>query len=211
MMSRASFTAALALVLGCAALALQKPAPPATATAAPPTAIPAAALAMMPKPALGDTLRAVTHIGSFKIVPKGEELPSGRLEFSFSGTVLVSGLDPASYLKVTGNVRKEYESKPNGKDVYFGNGKILIVGKFRNCEWFGRNLDFTFKGSGVVRIIAEFDKNGDTGTFWYDPTEKSPLQVNLLPLEVPKNRGGLMKAIMREDYEKQKKQQQKGG
>lgn len=162
----------------------------------------------MPKPATGDTLHIQTKVGSFKLVAKGESLPAGRLEFSFHGTVLISGLVPGSYLQTSGNIRKEYENVAEGKTVYFGSGKILIVGSFRNCQWFGRDLDFQFQGSAVVRVISEFDDKLKTGNFWFEPTEKNPLQVDMLTLVVPEIRNSPMPAITREEFEKMKK---KGG
>lgn len=182
--------------------------------AATPTAkatIPASALAMVPRPKINDTVRIVTKIGSFKVLPKGKERPAGRLEFAFKGTVLITDLAPGSYLKTTGNVRMEYEDKPHAKQVYFGSGRMLIVGSFANCQWFGQNLDFTFKGTGIVRMIAEFDKKLETGQFWYDPADKMPLQAALNPINVPKVNDGPTDAMTREEYEALKKKLQGGG
>jgi hypothetical protein len=213
MMSRASFSAALATALICLTVAHQgKPAPAQGKPAPTPTstqAIPASALALVPKSRVDDTLHVETHIGSFKMVPKGPSYPAGKLEFTFQGTVLVSGLVPGSVLQTSGDVHEEFNNKEHGKQVFFGRGKLLIVGSFRNCEWFGRDLNLTFTGSAIIRIIAEFDKNRDTGLFWFDPAQKLPLQVTLLPLEIPKPQTGALKAILRDDYEKQQKK--KGG
>ncbi|HVT11514.1 MAG TPA: hypothetical protein VHE55_04545 [Fimbriimonadaceae bacterium] len=205
MMFRPLASAALLLALGGSVIAQKPPTAPATSTGA----IPQSALAQLPPPAYDDTLHMESHVASFKIVPKGDAIPSGRLEFSFEGTVLVNGLTDGSFLQTTGNVRKEYENKEHGRQVFFGRGKILIVGKFRACQWFGRDLDFTFKGSGIVRVIAEFDQKLDTGTFWFDPAKKNALQVNLIPIIVPHPRDTPEPAITREEFNKMKKQ--KGG
>jgi hypothetical protein len=174
-------------------------------------AVPASALALIPKAKPGDTLHMVTNVASFKILPKGDELPSGRLDFSFEGTVLVTGLEPGSYLKTEGKIRKEYEDKAHGKQVFFGKGRILIVGKFSNCQWFGRNLDFTFKGSGSVRMITEYDSNLKTGKYWFNPEKKEDLQPTLMGIPVPNERRGPPPAITREEYEAQKKKLKGGG
>jgi len=160
----------------------------------------------LPPPAPNDTLHMKTKIGSFKLVRKGPELPNGRLEFSFAGTVLVSGLVPGSTLKTIGDLREEYDNKEQGKQVFFGKGKIIIVGEFRACQWFGTDLDFSFKGSAVVRVTSEFDKNLSTGSFWYDDNVVSPLQVQMITIVVPKQNYGPVKAITREQFEQMKKQ-----
>ena len=203
MMFRAPLSTAVAIAAVCAAFALQKPA------AVP--GVPAQAAALMPPSRPGDTLVMNTHVGSFKILPKGEELPSGRLEFSFTGTVLFTGVDPASVLQVSGNVRKEYDNAKQGKQVYFGTGKILLVGKFRNCQWFGRDLNFRFKGSAVIRAIAEFDKNLQTGTYWYDGSEKLPMLNTMNTLPVPELRVVQQKAVTREELERRRKAKGGGG
>ena len=175
------------------------------------TEVPASAKMLLPPPKINDSVRIVTTLGSFKSLPKGKELPSGRLEFAFKGTVLVTGLVPGSYLKTTGNVRKEYEDVPHGKQVYFGSGRMLIVGRWGNCQWFGQNLDLTYKGSAVIRMTADFDKNLNTGQYWYDPTDKMPLQAALNPINLPKQNMGPTEAITREEYEALKKKLQGGG
>jgi hypothetical protein len=210
MMFRASLTAAITCVSLCAVLAFQNPVGVTSPTATN-SSIPASALAMMPSSQTNDVLYIKSGVASFKMVPKGDTLPAGRLEFSFSGTVLITGLSPGSYLQTFGNVRKEYEDKGHAKQVFFGRGKLLIVGRFRNCEWFGRDLDLKFKGSAFFRIIAEFDDKLDTGSFWFEGERgRSPLQTNLIPIEVPKPRGGPMEAITREEFEALKRKN-KGG
>ncbi len=203
MMFRASLMSIGLLAGVCTTLAVQRGASPAAAT------IPKSALALLPASQPNDTLTFSTHVGSFKILPKGEELPSGNLEFSFTGTVLVTGLDPASLISYTGSVHPEYENKRESKQVFFGTGTMRIIGKFRNCQWFGRDIKFRFKGSGVVRVISEFDKNLETGTYWYEPSKKQPLQNSMIPLIVPQPVFAAPTAMTREEFERQKKAQQK--
>jgi hypothetical protein len=204
MMSRALF-AAIAAVLVCAAIGVQKPSAPPPAQ----PAIPASAMALVPQPVLGDTFHMQTKVGSFKMLEKGPTSPpAGRLEFSFAGTVLLNGLAPGSFIHITGNVQKEYDHPEHERQVYFGRGKILIIGKFKTCQWFGQDLDFSFTGSAVVRMVGEFDKNLETGYFWFDPTRKEPMQTQLIQREVPQTMNGVVKAITREEFERMKK---KGG
>lgn len=206
MMSRVIFCASLAVACAGVAFAWQNaPAP------TPAASIPASAIAQLPPPAPQDTLRIKTNVGSFKIVGKGPSMPSGRLEFAFKGTVLVSGLEPGSYLKTTGNVRREYFDEKQNKQVFFGNGRVLLVGRFRGCQWFGRNLDFTFKGSAVVRTIAEFDSKLETGFFWFNESAKEHLQTRLIGIEVPSTQPGPTRAITREEFEAEKKKLRGGG
>lgn len=203
MMSRASLALTALGVVFCVAAAFQQPDPNA--------GIPAEALALVPKPQISDTLTMVSNVGSFKVLPKGDELPAGKLDFSFEGTVLVSHLAPGTYVKTSGNVRKEYDDKEHEKQVYFGKGHMLIVGKFGNCQWFGRHLNFKFQGSAIVRMISEFDSKLDTGQYWFDPSEKVPLQPNLINIVVPYEHRGPMPAITREEYEAKKKKLKGGG
>jgi hypothetical protein len=173
--------------------------------------VPSSALALLPSRQINDTLHVKTNVASFKVLPKGDKMPAGRLEFGFEGTVLITGMEPGSFLKTTGNIRKEYQEPKSGKQVYFGKGRILLVGKFSNCQWFGRNLDLTFQGDAIVRMIAEFDSKLNTGEFWFDPNEKVALQPNLMNIAVPSERGGPAPAITREEYEAQKKKLRGGG
>ncbi len=211
MMFRVTLSAAVAALLCISALA-QKPVPPPTPTTTPP--VPAKGepkeTGLVPASVPGDTLHVQSRMASFKIVPRGTDFPTGRLEFSFDGTVMLNGLVPGSVLKTTGTVKEEYDNKEHGRQVFFGKGSMLVVGKFKGCQWFGRDLVLSFKGLGVVRVTAEFDKDLNTGSYWYDPAEKIPLQTSLMPLVVPQQISGPIRAIKREDFEKQKKQP-KGG
>lgn len=117
-----------------------------------------------------DDLWFETNVGSFKILPRGDVLPSGDLSFSFTGSVLISELKGT--VVPEGNVRREYFNKERGKEVWFGTGKLTIKGSFRAVQWFGRNLKAKFSGNGYMRLYGEFDKNLDTGYYWFDPKDK---------------------------------------
>lgn len=111
-----------------------------------------------------------TNVGSFKILPRGDVLPSGDLTMTFTGSVLVSEMNGS--VVPEGNVRREYVNKEKGKEVWFGTGKLTVKGSFRAIQWFGRNLNAKFNGNGFIRLYGEFDKNLDTGLYWFDPAKK---------------------------------------
>ena len=108
-----------------------------------------------------------TSIGSFKILKRGDVLPSGKIRMSFKGTVLVVGLKKDAKFSITGNVRKEYENAQRGRICYHGQGTITMDGTFESIQWFGRDLNMNWIGQGVCRVYGEFDSRGDTGTFTY--------------------------------------------
>jgi hypothetical protein len=128
-----------------------------------------------------------TNVGSFKIMGNDKAPAEGQLDFTFKGTVLFSDLDPNSVLKVSGNVRREIHDTKYRKDVYFGQGRITVVGRFRAIQFFGRDMRARFDGFGVVRAVGEFDKNLDTGRYWYqgDP-RKEYWQTALVSISVPR-------------------------
>lgn len=105
-----------------------------------------------------DTVNFHTQLGSFKLING-----SGQVEFTFTGTVLLSNVSGTS--SVTGDVRKEFDR--NGKQVWFGTGKVTVDGKFRAIQWFGRNLKGKWTGHGLCRFVGEFDRDLNTGEYWY--------------------------------------------
>jgi hypothetical protein len=111
-----------------------------------------------------------TNVGSFKILPRGQTIPSGQLTMAFTGSVLISEMKGT--ITPEGNVRREYNNKQRGKEVWFGTGKLTLNGNFRAVQWFGRNLKAKFNGNGFIRLYGEFDKNLDTGYYWFKPTDK---------------------------------------
>lgn len=127
------------------------------------------------------TLHFQTNLGSFRLID-GE----GRVEFTFRGTVLFSGID--GEYTITGNTRKEYEDEV--RTVYSGEGRVVVTGKWRAVQWFGRDLDGVWFGRGLIRIWGEFDRDGNTGTYWYDdPTNPRfwpATAVNTIELPEPR-------------------------
>jgi hypothetical protein len=117
-----------------------------------------------------DDVWLTTKVGSFKILPRGDVNPSGTLTMSFVGSVLISELKGT--VVPEGNVRKEYDNIAKGKQVWFGTGKLTIDGSFGAVQWFGRDLNAKFSGNGYMRLYGEFDKNLQTGYYWFDPTSK---------------------------------------
>lgn len=117
-----------------------------------------------------DQLWFETNVGSFKILPRGQVIPSGKLTLSFTGSVLISEMKGS--IVPEGNVRREYFNEKRGKQVWFGTGKLTIDGNFRAVQWFGRNLKGFFNGNGFFRLYGEFDKQLETGNYWFDPKDK---------------------------------------
>jgi hypothetical protein len=166
-------------VLGAAALPLaggrtlaQGPRVKAPTQSAPPVAATAAEAAA--NPGYGH-MNLTTRVGSFKLLGSETVPVTGALVLNFSGTVLVSGASPGTTVTLGGNVRREYETADKTKQVYFGTGKITLVGTVRAVQFFGRDLTARFDGVGIFRLFGEFDKKLDTGFYWFDgQTQKLP-------------------------------------
>lgn len=128
--------------------------------------LPALVLAQPVPPKPYDTMFFQTKLGSCKFI-NGE----GKLQFAFTGTVLLNRVDGTA--KVTGNVRKEYDG--NGRQTWFGTGQVVVEGKFRAIQWFGRNLSGQWTGNGLARFVGEFDRDLKTGEYWYasNPTREA--------------------------------------
>lgn len=110
------------------------------------------------------TLHLQTKLGSFKLLDG-----QGRVEISFTGTMLLNKAD--GKVEISGKLRKEFEG--NGRVVYSGTGKVVVTGKWRGIQWFGRDMTAVWYGAGAARLAGEFDKDLNTGKFWYDdPTKK---------------------------------------
>jgi len=139
------------------------------------------------------TLHLTTSVGSMRLIDG-----RGKVEISFKGTVLISQLQNGSVIP-SGNLKKEYDAR--GRQAYFGQGKLVITGSFRGIQWFGRDLTATWTGLGRARLFGEFDKNLNTGFFWYthNPKKKSwltngieallPERVYQAPRAVPRGGG----------------------
>jgi hypothetical protein len=129
-------------------------------------------LPAMPKPKIGtDEILFTTSVGSFKILGSDAAPATGQMVLNINGTVLVSGLEGTVR---TEGLSKEFENKEFGKEAYFGTGKLIVNGKVRSIQAFGRKINGTFKGSGLVRLYGEFDKNLETGWVNYKGAEREP-------------------------------------
>ncbi|ARU41460.1 hypothetical protein CCB80_10075 [Armatimonadetes bacterium Uphvl-Ar1] len=121
-----------------------------------------------------------TKLGSFKMI-NGE----GRVDFSFKGTLLVSHHTDGEMRVVSGNLRKEYSK--NNRTVYTGQARVILTGKWRGIQWFGSDLTAVKYGKGFVRVSGEFDRNMQTGFYWYeDPAAKNPFPASsVISLAIP--------------------------
>jgi hypothetical protein len=104
-----------------------------------------------------------TNVGSFKILGPGEDKAAGTISFACNGSVLISGLEG----NVQTNLRRELVRKDLGKEVYFGKGTMTVNGKFSAIQFFGRDLRASWNGFGIIRLFGEFDKDLNTGEYWY--------------------------------------------
>ena len=127
-------------------------------------AVASLAVAQTPAPK-DDTLFFSTTVGSFKLLPPGPDKTKGALEMDFEGTVMVSGLKGAA--TPGPGVRLELNRADHNRQVYFGKGHIRIDGEYRAIQFFGRNLKGRFTGVTIARLYGEFDKNMETGYYWY--------------------------------------------
>jgi hypothetical protein len=133
-----------------------------------------------------DTLYFNSKIGSLKIQGANEDPAEGRIELSFSGTLLVSGLD--GRIGTSGNLRREYLNQKFNRQVYSGTGTVIIEGGVRAIQWFGRDMEGKFTGPrGIVRLYGEFDRNLDTGFYWYEgEQEKKHWGIYGMTLTLPR-------------------------
>lgn len=136
------------------------------------------------------TLHMESNLGSFKIYPG-----QGRCEFSFTGTVLVSGLNDDGYVEASPGVIVEYTGL--NRTVYHGTGSIVVSGKWRALQWFGTDMSGVWYGQGMMRIIGEFDRDLNTGTYWYsDPSDVGNWPTNMIELVLPERRFGETQGIV---------------
>jgi hypothetical protein len=140
-------------------------------------AVPACAFGLLAPAALAQpkkeygTMHFETKVGSFKILGVAREPAEGHIEITFTGTVLVNGTPK---ITPSGNLKREYYREDRQQQAYHGTGKLVVDGKFWGIQWFGRDMKADWNGFGVVRLYGEFDKNLQTGKFWYGsaPDEK---------------------------------------
>jgi len=146
-------------------------------------ATPAQMAGVKPDSANG-TIHFQTKLGSFRVIDG-----MGRLEFDFTGSVLVSKLKGTATF--TGAVKKEYDK--NQKQVWHGRGKAVITGDWRAVQWFGRDMSGVWYGRGIIRLAGEFDRDQNTGTYWFeDPKYKENWPAGAtMDVSNPNNRRGL--------------------
>jgi hypothetical protein len=129
-------------------------------------------------------LHLTTTLGSFKIKRGSEDLNKGTLDIHFSGTVLISGLKGVA--DPIGGVKLEYDRPDMSRKVFHGRGALHISGEFGSILFFGQDLSALYTGSGVIQLFGEFDKNLETGYYWYDgdsakKTDWGTTGVTILP------------------------------
>lgn len=123
------------------------------------------------------TLHLRSEVGSFRLIDG-----VGRLEISFSGTLLISQAkqidkDSKLVLQQEGSFTKEYER--DGRIVFHGTGRLVLVASFRAVQWFGTKMSAVWYGAGIARLTGEIDRNLKTGEYWYDdPAKKTPWYPN---------------------------------
>jgi hypothetical protein len=110
------------------------------------------------------TLHLTTKVGSFKILGVADKPAEGHIEISFTGTLLING---SPKVAPSGNLRVEFSNPKRKQVAYHGTGKLVIDGKYNAIQWFGRDMNAVWNGFGVVRLVGEFDKDLNTGEFWY--------------------------------------------
>lgn len=117
-------------------------------------------------------------VGSFKMMEYNDDKqPEGHFEMSFTGTVLVdtAGTSPnGRHLQTTvhtsGAVSQEVDF--HGRLVYHGTGKIIVEGGWHALQWFGQDMTAHLNGCAIFRLAGEFDKDLNTGTYWYADGKK---------------------------------------
>ena len=137
------------------------------------------AMAQNSLPIRNGVLHFTCNIGAFKLF-NGD----GTVKFHFKGTVLVR--EYQGNLSVTGDVRKEYDS--HNRVAYFGDGDIAFTGHFNALQWFGTDLSGEWDGRGGFRVYGDYDKDLNTGWFWYDNDAKKtawPTQSSNMTLPRP--------------------------
>ncbi len=150
------------------------------------------------KPTYAD-FNLATSVGSFKMLEYNDDAqPEGHFEFTFTGTVLVDTTEAFKHnrnlttqVKVEGNVIKELTY--HGRTVYHGTGKMTIDGGWHALQFFGRDLKGKFNGYSVFRLAGEFDKNLETGFYWYTDGKKEDWGTGGNQPTVPKTVYGIEK------------------
>jgi hypothetical protein len=134
------------------------------------------------------TLYLKTNVGSFKILGIPSRSAEGKIQISFTGTLLINkSTADEPKITTTGNIRKEYDNAQHLQVAYHGTGAMTIDGKFASIQWFGRDMTARWDGFGIARLVGEFDKDLKTGTYWYgeNPDDVREWGTNLRETPVP--------------------------
>lgn len=155
----------------------------------------ALSLGQAAKSPYSDTIHLQTSIGSFKLIDG-----KGTASFSFEGTVLL--VNAEGNVKVEGAVKKEFDDPKMKRRSYFGRGKITVTGSWRGIQWFGSNMKGFVKGKCILRLTGEFDRNLDTGFYWYGDrvNDKNPWYTSGITVPVPEDPRMNPKPIRRGGY-----------
>jgi hypothetical protein len=139
------------------------------------------------------TLHLKCNLGSLKLLPKSPiGLAEGRFEIDFSGTVLVNGLK--GDLQASSGLVKEFDDM--GRQIYHGTGKIVLKGGWRGLQWFGSDMTAVWYGNGIARLIGEFDKDLNTGEYWFEDIEAKGLwSSHMSEVQVPEERLGVRPGV----------------
>ena len=165
-----------------------------------PKLLPSLVAAVLLSPVLGwaaqgngaPTVFFKTNVGSFKLLGNENQPANGKIQVSFTGTILVNAVSTSDpKITVTGNIRKEYEKNDDSKQrhqiAYHGTGSMTIDGQFISIQWFGRDMSAQWTGFGIARLVGEFDKDLKTGTYWYsvNPDDKRDWGTQLKEITEP--------------------------
>jgi hypothetical protein len=146
-------------------------------------------------------MRLWTRIGSCML--EGE----GRVEMTFKGTLLVSQFD--GVVQVTGKVREEFRGM--GRQVWFGEGKAVLEGRWRKIIWFGTNLQAVWKGRGLAELYGELDPvTKSSGRVIIDGVYESPWYTVGMKHYVPLDLSPWYHQIKEQIRERQKKKESEG-
>ncbi len=140
------------------------------------------------------TMHLKCGLGSFKTRPKEPNgMAEGRFEISFTGSVLVNGLNGDTH--VGPGLIKEYDGL--GRQIYHGTGRLVVNGKWRGLQWFGSDMQAVWYGSGLINIIGEFDKNLQTGEYWYnDSLSRGVWPTIMMTMLLPEMRAGVTPGVV---------------
>ncbi len=126
-----------------------------------------------------------SKVGSFKILsPNSDVKARGRITMSFSGSVLVVGLD--GNVTPGSGVRLQYKDDAHARQTFFGKGTLTVDGRWRAIQFFGRDFSGHWDGMGIMRLYGEFDDKLETGTYVIKGDEPRPWGNGGMTVVLPK-------------------------